>query len=76
MSVNSLSALPALRAFPCEICGEQIETLRLIKWRENGQVIRFWVCLECWKKIYPAEEPPQAGRCSSGRASGYFRDCG
>lgn len=53
---KSMSALPAASGvFPCDICGEQIETLRLIKWRENGQVIRYWTCLQCWHKVYHAE---------------------
>ena len=53
LTCKSMSALPA--PFPCDICGEQIETLRLIKWRESGQVIRCWVCLNCWRKVYHAE---------------------
>jgi len=42
----------------CDNCGKHIsigEGLRLIKWRENGKVIRFWVCLPCWRKVYPHE---------------------
>lgn len=52
---NVADGSPALRANPCDICGEQIKTLRLIKWRENGQVIRYWVCYNCWRRIYPAD---------------------
>jgi hypothetical protein len=47
--------LPKSPAFPCDNCGGQINDLRLIKWRENGKVIRFWVCLPCWRKVYPHE---------------------
>ncbi len=49
------NALTAQAAFLCDICGEQIDMLRLIKWRESGQVIRYWVCLKCWKEIYHSE---------------------
>lgn len=40
---------------PCDNCGEPVEEIRLIKWRENGQVIRWWVCLPCWKKVFRNE---------------------
>jgi len=57
----------------CDNCGNIIsinEGLRLIKWRENGQVIRFWVCLNCWKKIYHAEtEKPTKARRRPGRST-------
>jgi len=49
----------------CDNCGNIIsinEGLHLIKWRENGQVIRFWICNHCWKKIYHAEKPTKARR--------------
>lgn len=67
---NALTALPAASGvfckcgtpiedptnlFPCDICGKQIDVLRLIKWREYGHTIRYWVCLDCWQKIYHAE---------------------
>jgi hypothetical protein len=51
-----VSAPSTLRVFPCDMCGEQIDDLRLIKWRENGKVIRFWVCKPCWKQVYHSEE--------------------
>ena len=42
----------------CDNCGEIIEVgegLRLIKWRERGQVIRWWVCMACWRRMYHDE---------------------
>lgn len=58
--MNALPTLPAASGnfMLCDLCSERITTLRLIKWRENGQVIRYWVCLDCWKKTYPAEKSP------------------
>ncbi len=47
--------MTTLNYIPCDNCGEPIIKLRLIKWRENGQTIRWWICLDCWKKVYHSE---------------------
>jgi hypothetical protein len=43
----------------CDNCGKHIaigEGLRLVKWRERyGEVIRWWVCMACWRRMYHGE---------------------